>query len=40
MELHIEKLEDNPNSMGKKWQQDAKISKQDAKISRHQLPIG
>jgi hypothetical protein len=33
MELDIEKLEDNPNSMGKKWQQDAKIN-------RHQLPIG
>jgi len=33
MELCIDKLEDNPNSMGKKWQQDAKISKQ-------QLPIG
>jgi hypothetical protein len=40
MELHIDKLEDNPNSMGKKWQQDAKINRQDAKINRHQLPIG
>jgi hypothetical protein len=32
MKLHIDKLENNPNSMGKKWQQDAKISRQDAKI--------
>ncbi len=32
MELHVNKLANNYNSMGKKWQQDAKIS-------RHQLLI-
>jgi hypothetical protein len=40
MEFHVDKLPNNYNSTGKKWQKDAKISRQDAKLYRHQLLVG